>query len=168
MPSPNQHIILYLPQLEKREIRMSCRAWLRSGITFFLSFFFFVEWINKNSFSAPVLFIYLFVYFIILYWFCHTLTWIHHGCICVPHPELHPPSPSPSHPSGSSQCTSPEYHVSCNEPGLVICFTYDNLHFNDILPYHPTLVLSHRVQKTILYICVSFAISHIGLALPSF
>ena len=28
--------------------------------------------------------------------------------------------------------------------------------------------LSHRVQKTVLYICVSFAVSHTGLSLPSF
>ena len=28
------------------------------------------------------------------------------------------PPPSPSHPSGSSQCTSPEHPVSCIEPGL--------------------------------------------------
>ena len=41
-------------------------------------------------------------------------------------PILHPPSPS--HPSGSSQYTSPEHPVSCIEPGLAICFTYDNLH----------------------------------------
>ena len=40
--------------------------------------------------------------------------------------------------------------------------------FNAILPNHPTLSLSHRVQKTVLYICVSFAVSHIGLSLPSF
>ena len=32
--------------------------------------------------------------------------------------------------------------------------------FNAILPNHPTLSLSHRVQKTILYICVSFTVSH--------
>ena len=31
--------------------------------------------------------------------------------------------------------------------------------FNVILPNHPTLSLSHRVQKTVLYICVSFAVS---------
>ena len=37
-------------------------------------------------------------------------------------------------------------------------------HFNAILPNHPTLALSHRVQKTVLYICVS----HTGLLLPSF
>ena len=39
--------------------------------------------------------------------------------------------------------------------------------FNAILPNHPTS-LSHRVQKTVLYICVSFAVSHTGLSLPSF
>ena len=39
--------------------------------------------------------------------------------------------------------------------------------FNAILPNHPTLALSHRVQKTVPYICVSFAVSHTGL-LPSF
>ena len=40
--------------------------------------------------------------------------------------------------------------------------------FNAILPNLPTLSLSHRVQKTVLYICVSFAVSHTGLLLPSF
>ena len=40
--------------------------------------------------------------------------------------------------------------------------------FNVILPNHPTLGLSYRVQKTVLYICVSFAVSHTGLLLPSF
>ena len=41
--------------------------------------------------------------------FCHTLTWISHGCTCVPHPDPPRPPPSSSHPSGSSQCTSPEH-----------------------------------------------------------
>ena len=40
--------------------------------------------------------------------------------------------------------------------------------FNAILPNHPTLSLSHRVQKTVLYISVSFAASYTGLLLPSF
>ena len=48
------------------------------------------------------------------------------------------PPPSPSHPSGSSQCTSPECPVSCIEPGLVIYFTYGNIHvsmlFSQIIP----------------------------------
>ena len=40
--------------------------------------------------------------------------------------------------------------------------------FNAIFPNHPTLSLSHRVQKTVLYISVSFAVSYTGLLLPSF
>ena len=40
--------------------------------------------------------------------------------------------------------------------------------FNAILPNHSTLSLSHRVQKTVLYISVSFAVLYTGLLLPSF
>ena len=40
--------------------------------------------------------------------------------------------------------------------------------FNAILPNHPTFSLSHRVQKTVRYINVSFAVSYTGLLLPSF
>ena len=37
--------------------------------------------------------------------------------------------------------------------------------FSAILSNHPTLSLFHRVQKTVLYICVSFAVSHRALSL---
>ena len=40
--------------------------------------------------------------------------------------------------------------------------------FNTFFPNHPTLSISHRVQKTVLYISVSFAVSYTGLLLPSF
>ena len=40
--------------------------------------------------------------------------------------------------------------------------------FNAILPNHPTLSLSHRVHKTVLYISVSLAVSYTRLLLPSF
>ena len=40
--------------------------------------------------------------------------------------------------------------------------------FNAILPNLPTLSLSHRVHKTVLYISVFFAVSYTGLLLPSF
>ena len=40
--------------------------------------------------------------------------------------------------------------------------------FNAILPNHPTLCLSNRVHKTVLYISVSFAVWYTGLLLPSF
>ena len=59
------------------------------------------------------------------------------------------PPPSPSYPSGSSQCTSPEHPVSCIEPGLAICFTYDNIHvsmlFSQIIPPSPSLTNSKRL-----------------------
>ena len=59
-----------------------------------------------------------------------------------------------------------------------LTWTGDSFHlwyytyFNAILPNHPTLSLSlslsHRVQKTVLYISVSFTVSYTGLLLPSF
>ena len=106
-------------------------------------------------------YLFIYFYFIILYWFCHTLTWIRHGCTCVPHPEPPPPPPSPSHPSGSSQCTSPKHPVSCIEPGLVICFTCDNLHvsmpFSQIIPPSP----SPTESKRLFFTSVSLLLSHI-------
>ena len=91
---------------------------------------------------------FIFFNFTILYWFCHISTRIHHRYTRV------------SHPSGSSQCTSPKHSVLCIEPGLVTHFIYDIICFNAILPNHPTLSLSHRIQKTVLYISVSFAVSY--------
>ena len=73
-------------------------------------------------------------------------------------------SPSTSHPSGSSPCTSPEHPASCIKHGLAICFTYDNTQVSMLFSDHPTLAFSHRVQKTVLCICVSFAILHTGLS----
>ena len=77
----------------------------------------------------------------ILWWF---LPYIHMNqpwvYMCSPSWTLLPP-PSPSHPSGSSQWTSPEHPVSCIEPGLEIYFTYDNIHlsmlFSQIIPPLP-------------------------------
>ena len=46
--------------------------------------------------------------------------------------------------------------------------TWDFTRFNAILPTLPTLSLSPRVHKTVLYISVSFAVSYTGLLLPSF
>ena len=72
--------------------------------------------------------------------------------------------PSPYHPSGSSQCTNPKQASSI----MHWTWTGDSFRiwyctcFNAILPNHPTLALSHRVQKTVLYICVSFAVLHKG------
>ena len=77
-------------------------------------------------------------------------------------PILNPlPPPSPSHPSGSSQCTGPEHPVSCIEPRLAICFTYDNIHvsmpFSEIIPPSP----SPTESKRLFYASVSLLLSGI-------
>ena len=72
-----------------------------------------------------------------------------------------PPSSLPYHPSGSSQCTSPKRPVSCIEPRLVICFTYDITHasvpFSQIIP-----PLSSPTEcKRLFYTSVSLLLSRI-------
>ena len=98
--------------------------------------------------------------------FCHTLTWISHGCTCVPHPE--PSSlPIPSLwvvPVHQPQASSIVHQTWTGDSFHIWYYTC----FNAILPNHPTLALSHRVQKTVLYICVSFVVPHTGLLLSSF
>ena len=80
--------------------------------------------------------------------------------MCSPsRPSL--PLPSPSHPSGSSQCTSPKHPVSCIKSGLVNHFTYDILHvsmpFSQIIPPSPSPTESRRLFNT----SVSLLLSHI-------
>ena len=92
--------------------------------------------------------------------FCHTLTRISHGCTCIPHPEP-PPTSLPLHPSGLSQCTGFECPVSGTELGLVIYFTYGNIHvsmlFSQIIPPLP----SPTDSKSLFFISVSLLLSHI-------
>ena len=74
------------------------------------------------------------------------------------------PPPIPSHPSGSSQCTSPERPVSCIEPGLAICFTYDNIHvsvlFSQIIPPSPSLKDAKRLFYTSVSLLLSCVYGH--------
>ena len=111
-------------------------------------------------------FIYLFIYFnrrLITLQYCIGFAIHQHEFATGVHvfPILNSlPSPSPSHPSGSSQCTSPEHPVSCFEPGLMIHFTYDNIHvsmpFSQIIPPSP----SPTESKTLFYTSVSLLLSH--------
>ena len=69
------------------------------------------------------------------------------------------PLPSPSHPFGSSQCTSPEHPASCIEPGLAIRFTCDIIHvsmpFTQIIPTSP----SPTASKLLFYTSMSLLLS---------
>ena len=89
--------------------------------------------------------------------FCHTLTWISHGCTCVPQAE--PPSHLPPHPI--PQCTGFECPVSCIELGLVIYFTYGNIHVSmlssQIIPPLP----SPTESKSLFFISVSLLLFRI-------
>ena len=71
------------------------------------------------------------------------------------------PPPSPSHPSGLSQGTDFECPVSCIKLGLVIYFTYGNIHvsmlFSQIIPSSP----SPTESKSLFFISVSLLLSHI-------
>ena len=114
------------------------------------------------------LFLLLFFNFTILYWFCHTSTWIHHRYTRVPHPEppiLLPPYTIPlGHPSAPAP--SILYHASNLDWWFV---SYLILYmFQCHSPKSFPTSLSHRVQKTVLYISVSFAVLLTGLSLPSF
>ena len=109
---------------------------------FGLSFIFKYLLINKSSFLKINLFILMKAnYFTILRWFL-PYTDMNPPWVYMCSPSWTPlPLPSPSHPSGSSLCTSPEHPVSCIRPGLVICFTYDNIHvsmlFSQVIPPSP-------------------------------
>ena len=137
----------------------------------FLSFH--VKWVKPQMSSPlPFYFYFFFLLFKIYFnWrlltlkccggFCHTFTEISHWVyMCSPSWHSLPP-PSPPHPSGSSQCTSPEHPVSCIEPGLAIYFTYDNIHismlFSQIIPPSP----SPTESKSLFFISVPLLLSHI-------
>ena len=128
--------------------------------SFFFHYFYFLNFFAFLNY----LFILLYNIVLVLPYITMHPPWVY---TCSPSSTPLPP-PSPYHPSGSSQCTIPKLPVSCIKPGLAIHFLYDIIHvlmpLSQIIPHS----LSHRVQKTVLYICISFAVSHTGLSLPSF
>jgi len=100
------------------------------------------------------------IYFTILYWFCHTSTCICHGCTRVPHPE--PPSDLPPH--TSAPAPSFLYPASNLDWRLV---SYMILYMFQCYSPKSSTPLPQSPEDR-LYICVSFAVSHTGLSLPSF
>ena len=138
---------------ERQESLACCSPWGRKELD--------VTWqLNNNFLLINALFKLEANYFTILWWFLPYIDMSQPWCTWVPHPES-PPPPSPSHPSGSSQCTSPEHPVSCIEPGPAIYFTYGNIHvsmlFSQIIPPLP----SPTESKSLFFTFVSLFLSHI-------
>ena len=107
-------------------------------------------------------------YFTILYWFCHTSTWIHYRYTCVPHPE--PPSHIPPH-------TIPLVCLSAPAPSIL--YPASNLDWRFISYMILYMFQCHSPKssyplplpqspKDCSIICVSFAVSHTRLSLPTF
>ena len=115
---------------------------------------------------SRISFFMLFFNFTILYWFWQTSTWIRHRYTRVPHPE---PSSLPVPSLWVIPVHQPQASTTVHQ-----IWTGDSFHiwyyicFNAILPNHPILSLLHRIQKTVLYISVSFSVSYTGLLLRSF
>ena len=78
-------------------------------------------------------------------------------------PILNPlPPPSQSHPLGLSQCTGFECPVSRIDLGLVIYFTYGNIHVSMLFTHIIPSSLSPTESKSLFFISVSFVVFHIG------
>ena len=144
----------------KRETMTSPESPFKSSD--FLSFFFF------DCFHLLLL---LFIFSSFIYLF---ILLLYNIVLVLPYIDMHPPwvymcspswtplrPPSPSHPSGSSQCTSPEHPVSCIEPGLAISFTYDNLHVSMPCSHIILPSPSPTESKRLFYTSVSLLLSHI-------
>ena len=99
-------------------------------------------------FSDWLLLLLLFIYFTLQYCIGFAIHWLESAMGVHVFLILNPlPPPSPSHPSGSSQCTSP---VSCIKLGLVIHFTYDNLHVS--MPF--SHISSQSPKDCSLHLCL--------------
>ena len=128
---------------------------------------------NQSSLCGCIFFVVYFYqletnYFTIVQWFLLYID-MNQPWIYMCSPSRSPlPHPSPSHPSGSSQGTSPEHLSHASNLGwrsvspLIVywfqCYSLRTSH----------LAFSHRVPESVLYICVSFSVLHIRLLLPSF
>ena len=109
---------------------------------------------------------FFFFYFILLY----------NTVLVFPYIDMNPPQvymssqswtpPSPYHLSGSSQCTSPKHPVSNLDWWFVSYMIAYMFQCHSPKSSHPRPL--PQSPKTVLYICVSFAVSHTGLSLPSF
>ena len=150
-------------------VQNTCFTAKSSGVSFQAHVFSF-------SFNADFIFPFIFISWklITLQYcsgFCHTLTcfdmylpWIY---MCSPSRSPLPP-PSPSHPSGSSQCTSPEHlsHASSLGWWSISPLILSLFQCYSLRTSHPRL-FSQSPKVCSVHLCLFFFL-HIGLSLPSF
>ena len=128
-------------------------------------------WKDKQNLFFLLIDFFLLLFFFICSEFCHTLKWNSHGFTCIPHPDPPPPTSL----STRSLWVFPVHQVwalvSCIQPGLVICFTLDNIHVSTLFSWTIPPSPSPTESKRLFYKSVSFfffSVLHIGLSLTSF
>ena len=128
--------------------------------------FIFIFW-NSYVFLPLIFFELEANYFTILWWFLPYIR-ISHGCTCVPYPD--PSSHLPCHPSPQGHPSAPALSTLSHALNLDWrSITHMVIHMFQCYSLKSSiLAFSHSVQKSVPYICVSFAVSHIGSSLPSF
>ena len=126
---------------------------------------FHLDWQGVSKITAWYIFKYKFIYFnwrLITLQYCIGFAIHQHESATGIHmfPILNPPPtslPIPSlwvFPVHQPQASSIMHRTWTSDSFHIWYYTC----FNAILPNHPTLSLSHRVHKTVLYICVSLAV----------
>ena len=124
------------------------------------------------------LFLSIYFYFIFISWRLITLQYC---SVFLPHIDMNQPwiymyspsrsclpPPSPPDPSGSSQGTRSEHLSHASNLGWWSVSPLIIYMFDAVLSRQPTLAFSHRVQKSLLYIRVSFSVLHVRFLLPFF
>ena len=120
--------------------------------------------LNYTDFLKVIYFNWRLITLQLLYCSCFCIHWHESAMGIHVFPILNPlPPPSPSHPSRSSQCTSPEQPLSCIEPGLAIYFTYEYIYvsmFSQIIPPLPSLTKSKSLFFTSVTLLLSRILDH--------